>query len=77
MPDEFAIAGKYAGLILDLDGCLWVGAGAVPGAPEAVDRWRAFGRALVFLTDEPRAEPEARLPRRWSPGLPGVLPRSG
>lgn len=71
MPDEFAIAGKYAGLILDLDGCLWVGAGAVPGAPEAVDRWRASGRALVFLTNDPRSAPEDVVQRLWSHGVRG------
>lgn len=71
MSDEPAIAEKYAGLILDLDGCLWVGAGAVPGAPAAVDRWRASGRPLVFLTNDPRSAPEEVVQRLWGHGVRG------
>mgnify|MGYP003345520563 CR=1 FL=1 len=66
-----AIAEKYEGLSLDLDGCLWVGASAVPGAPEAVDRWRAAGRALVFLTNDPASAPEDVVQRLWGHGVRG------
>jgi len=65
------IASRYAGLILDLDGCLWVGARAVPGAPEAVDRWRASGKPLVFLTNDPRSAPEDVVQRLWGHGVRG------
>ena len=65
------IASRYAGLILDLDGCLWVGAHAVPGAPEAVDRWRASGKPLVFLTNDPRSAPEDVVQRLWGHGVRG------
>lgn len=71
MPGPQAIAERYEGLILDLDGCLWVGSVAVPGAPEAVDRWRAAGRALVFLTNDPASAPEDVLQRLWSHGVRG------
>lgn len=71
MPGISALADNYAGLILDLDGCLWVGAGAVPGAPEAVDAWRASGKPLVFLTNDPRSAPEDVVQRLWGHGVRG------
>jgi HAD superfamily hydrolase (TIGR01450 family) len=71
MSGTSAVADSYAGLILDLDGCLWVGAGAVPGAPEAVDAWRASGRPLVFLTNDPRSAPEEVVQRLWGHGVRG------
>ncbi|MCY3911232.1 MAG: HAD hydrolase-like protein [bacterium] len=37
--------------MLDLDGVIWVGGTAVPGAAEAVDRLRRAGEALVFVTN--------------------------
>jgi HAD superfamily hydrolase (TIGR01450 family) len=73
MSDADAIAERYEGLILDLDGCLWVGTSAVPGAPEAVDRWRAADRALVFLTNDPASSPEDVLQRLWSHGVRGAV----
>lgn len=69
MPGSPDIAHRYAGLILDLDGCLWVGAHAVPGAAEAVDRWRASGRPLVFLTNDPASAPEDIVQRLWGHGV--------
>lgn len=71
MTGTLPIASRYAGLILDLDGCLWVGAHAVPGAPEAVDRWRASGKPLVFLTNDPRSAPEDVVQRLWGHGVRG------
>ena len=52
------------GLIVDLDGVVWVGAEAVPGSAAALARLRARGVGLVFLTNDPsgsRAEHAARL----------------
>ena len=36
---------------LDLDGVLWRGAMAIPGAADAVARLRARGERVVFLTN--------------------------
>ncbi len=63
------LAQRYDGLILDLDGCLWVGGRAIPGAADAVDAWRGSGRALVFLTNDPRSAPEDVVQRLWSHGV--------
>jgi len=63
------LAQAYDGLILDLDGCLWVGGRAIPGAAAAVNAWRGSGRALVFLTNDPRSAPEDVVQRLWSHGV--------
>lgn len=54
----------FDGLIVDLDGVVWVGAEAVPGSVGAIAQLRARGVRLVFLTNNPRgsrAEYAARL----------------
>lgn len=54
----------FDGLIVDLDGVVWVGASAVPGSVEAIEQLRARGVRLLFLTNDPRgsrAEYAARL----------------
>jgi phosphoglycolate/pyridoxal phosphate phosphatase family enzyme len=55
---------NFDGLIVDLDGVVWVGPTAVPGSVDAIARLRADGVRLVFLTNDPRgsrAEYTARL----------------
>jgi HAD superfamily hydrolase (TIGR01450 family) len=52
------------GLIVDLDGVVWIGPQAVPGSVAAITELRARGVRLVFLTNDPRgsrAEYAARL----------------
>ncbi len=49
---------RVRGLLLDLDGTLYVGGEAVPGAVEAVELLRASGLALRYLTNT------TRMPRR-------------
>lgn len=54
----------YSHVLLDLDGTVYVGDRAVPGAPEAIERLRADGVRLAFVTNDPqsaRAEYETRL----------------
>jgi len=40
-----------AGVMLDLDGVLWVGRTPVRGAPEAVEKMREMGKRIVFTTN--------------------------
>jgi HAD superfamily hydrolase (TIGR01450 family) len=37
--------------VLDVDGVVWLGGLAIPGAPEAIRRLRAAGEQVVFLTN--------------------------
>ena len=54
----------YDGLIVDLDGVVWLGGEPIEGAVEAIAALRAHGVRLLFLTNDPsssRAEQAARL----------------
>jgi NagD protein len=54
----------FDGLIIDLDGVVWVGVTAVPGSVAAIAQLRARGVRLLFVTNDPRgsrAEYAARL----------------
>lgn len=43
----------FAGYAFDLDGTLYLGDGALPGAVDVVGRLRAEGRGVVFVTNNP------------------------
>jgi 3-hydroxyisobutyrate dehydrogenase len=54
----------YDGLIIDLDGVVWLGDQAIDGVAEAVAKLRACGIRVLFVTNDPessRAEQAARL----------------
>jgi HAD superfamily hydrolase (TIGR01450 family) len=56
----------YDGLVVDLDGVVWLGGEPIEGAAEAIEHLRASGVRIVFLTNDPqssRAEYAARLGR--------------
>lgn len=59
----------YDNVILDLDGCVWVGDECTPGAPEAVAELRAAGKGLAFLTNNTRSSPEEYVRKLWSLGV--------
>ena len=44
---------SYDGLIVDLDGVIWLGGDPVAGAAEAIAALRAAGIGMLFLTNEP------------------------
>ena len=49
---------QYDLVLLDLDGCVWLGDESTPGAPEAVTQLRGAGKAVAFLTNDSRLMPE-------------------
>lgn len=64
---------EYDGLIVDLDGVVWLGGHAIDGAVEAVGALRRRGLRLLFLTNDPtipRAEQAARLTTIGIPAKP-------
>lgn len=64
---------RYDNVILDLDGCVWVGDACTRGAPEAVAELRAAGKAVAFLTNDSRHSPEEYVRKLWSLGLQASL----
>src|ERR1700736_2459066 len=67
------LLGDYDNVLLDLDGCVWVGDVATPGAPEAVGELRAAGKSVAFLTNNARRSPEEYVRKLWSLGLRASL----
>ncbi|MHB1319589.1 MAG: HAD-IIA family hydrolase, partial [Anaerolineae bacterium] len=64
---------RYDGYIFDLDGTIYLGDQLIPGARETVERIRAAGRAVVFLSNkplEPRASYARKLTRLGIPAGP-------
>src|SRR5262249_52760226 len=64
-----ALAHRYGALVVDLDGCVWIGDEVVPRAPEALAAWRDSGRDVVFLTNEARLSPEDHVRKLWRLGV--------
>jgi HAD superfamily hydrolase (TIGR01450 family) len=64
---------RYDQLILDLDGCVYVGDEAVPGAVEAVDGLRAAGKRVAFATNDPRHATEEYVTKLWGIGVRASL----
>lgn len=48
-----ALADDFDGFLVDLDGVVWVGREAVPGAPEALRALLDAGKEIVFVTNNP------------------------
>jgi glycerol 3-phosphatase-2 len=64
------------GWVLDLDGVVWLGDQAIPGATEAVARLREAGEQVVFATNnssQPVGEVEAKLARQGIPADGDVI----
>jgi HAD superfamily hydrolase (TIGR01450 family) len=64
-----ALARRYGALLLDLDGCVWVGHEPTPGAAAALAEWRASGGHVAFVTNDPRSSPEDYVRRLWAAGI--------
>ena len=64
---------RYDHLLLDLDGCLWVGEEPVPGAAEAVHALREAGKGLAFLTNDGRHAPDHFVRKLWRLGFRASL----
>jgi len=64
---------KYDQVILDLDGCVWVGDQATPRADEAIAAMRAGGIALAFVTNDAGRSPEEYVRKLWGLGCQASL----
>jgi HAD superfamily hydrolase (TIGR01450 family) len=63
----------YDSVVLDLDGCVWVGETPTPGAPEAIAELRGAGKRIAFLTNDARRSPEEYVRKLWGLGIQASL----
>jgi HAD superfamily hydrolase (TIGR01450 family) len=64
---------RYDQVILDLDGCVWVGPEALPGAADAIATLRDAGKRVAFVTNDPRHAGEDVVRRLWGIGVQASL----
>lgn len=64
-----ALADRFDGLLIDLDGVVWIGKEPVPGSVEAVRELGAAGKGIVFITNNPGRLPEAYAERLRELGI--------
>ena len=63
----------YDQLIIDLDGCVWVGDEPVDGSVEAIERLRGAGKRVAFATNNSRRTGEDYVRKLWSMGVQASL----
>ena len=64
---------RYDQVILDLDGCVWVGDDAVPGSPEAIAALREAGKRVAFATNNSWHPGEDQVAKLWRIGIQASL----
>lgn len=63
----------YDQVILDLDGCVWVGEDATPRAQEAIAALRNAGKGVAFATNNSWVTGEEHVARLWGLGIQASL----
>lgn len=63
----------YDHLLLDLDGCVWVGEQPTPRAVETVAELRAAGKGVAFVTNDARRSGEEFVRKLWRLGIQASL----
>jgi HAD superfamily hydrolase (TIGR01450 family) len=62
-----ALADEFDGLLIDLDGVVWIGREPVPGSIETLTALLAAGKRIVFVTNNP-----AKFPTEYAERLRGL-----
>lgn len=65
-----ALADEFDGLLIDLDGVVWVGRELVPGSAQALRALRDDGKEIVFVTNNPARPPATYAERLRDAGVP-------
>lgn len=73
MSDISPLLASYDQVILDLDGCVWVGDHAIEGSPEAIAALRAAGKKVAFATNNSWYPGEEQVTRLWGHGIRASL----
>jgi len=64
---------RYDHILLDLDGCVWVGDEATDGAVAAVTALRAAGKGITFVTNDTQLSTEEYVRKLWRLGFQASL----
>jgi HAD superfamily hydrolase (TIGR01450 family) len=64
-----ALADDFDGLLIDLDGVVWIGREPVPGSAEALAALLAAGKRIAFVTNNPARPPIAYAERLQGMGV--------
>jgi glycerol-1-phosphatase len=64
---------QYDHLLLDLDGCVWIGEEPTPRAVEAVSALREAGKGVAFVTNDARLGSEEFVRKLWRLGFQASL----
>ena len=64
---------RYDQLIVDLDGCVWIGDQAVDGSVEAIELLRGAGKRVAFATNNSRRTGEDYVRKLWGLGIQASL----
>lgn len=67
------LVARYDQLIVDLDGCVWVGDQAVDGSVEAIELLRGAGKRVAFATNNSRRTGEDYVRKLWGLGIQASL----
>jgi glycerol-1-phosphatase len=68
-----SLVARYDHVLLDLDGCVWVGDAPTPGAAEAVAALRAAGKGVAFVTNDTQLATEEYVRKLWRLGFQASL----
>lgn len=63
---------RYDGLIVDLDGVVWLGGHPIEGAADAIAKLRARGTRVVFLTNDPQSSRDELAARLTAIDIPAT-----
>src|SRR5215211_3416536 len=67
------LVSRYENVLLDLDGCVWVGEEPTPRAVEAVAALREAGKGVAFVTNDARLGGEEFVRKLWRLGFQASL----
>lgn len=68
-----ALLRRYQQVILDLDGCVWIGPDPIPGSVEAIETIREAGLGLAFVTNNSWYSGEDQVAKLWGMGVRASL----
>jgi glycerol-1-phosphatase len=68
-----SLASRYDQLVLDLDGCVWIGGEPIDGSVEAIAALRDAGKRVAFVTNNPRRSAEEYVQGLWAVGVQASL----